>query len=67
MTLVSGVRAESFRERLRSHWSAFSRTLIGDLIATAIAILLMSVSFLVCTIATIELSHALSFVFGHIK
>jgi hypothetical protein len=55
MTLGLELRAHSLGGRLRSFWVAVSKTVIGDVIATAIAIVGMSVLFLACATGVIWL------------
>jgi len=58
MTLELELRAHSFAGRLRTFWATFSKTVIGDLIATVVAIVGMSALFLACAFAMIGLMHA---------
>jgi hypothetical protein len=57
MTLELELRAHSFGGRLRAIWTAVSKTVIGDIIATAIAITGMSVLFLACAIGVMWLTR----------
>ena len=57
----------SFREHLRgSYWTTFSKTAIGDAIATVVTILLISSIFLTCSLALVAFSRAISLVSGFI-
>jgi hypothetical protein len=53
----------SFREHVRGRdWTAFSKTAIGDAIATVVTILLISSIFLACSLALIAFLRAISLV-----
>ena len=57
MAVALELQAHSFRESLRRYWLAFSKTVIGDVVATAIAITGMAVLFLACSYAVILLTR----------
>jgi len=63
MAVQPVLRADPFRVSLRGYWTTFSKTVIGDIIATAIAVFLMSLTFLACSLAAIEFSRAISLAF----
>ena len=58
MAFSSVLRTDSLPQRLRAFWATFSATLIGDIVATAIAIIAMSALFLAGSFAVIGLSRA---------
>jgi len=47
MATKNRLPAESFRVRLRDSWASYSNTLLGDIIATVIVVLVMSGAFVV--------------------
>ena len=62
MVLQSVLRTESFAGRLRTYWTAAARTVIGDIIATAIAIGGVGLLFVAGAFAAIWLMRAASLV-----
>jgi hypothetical protein len=59
-------RANSFMEGLRQRWNAISMTLVGDLLATALAIGGMCLLFLACAFAALGLTHVAAFALRHL-
>jgi hypothetical protein len=57
---VSGVN--SFTDGLRRRWVAVSGTVVGDILATALAISLICLLFLACTFAILGCMRAAEFV-----
>lgn len=57
MAAALELESRSFRGLARRHWKAFSTTVIGDIIATAIAITGMSLLFLGCSFAVVSLTR----------
>ena len=53
MALASALPRHGFPERLRQYWTAFSATLAGDIVATAVAIAGVAAIFLACSFALI--------------
>jgi len=53
-------------ERLRDRWNAFEKTPLGDVGATVVAITLVSVVFVACTLAVIGIVHAASLMFERV-
>ena len=52
------------RKYLGGLYIAFSRTVIGDAVATAVAMSFISLGFFVCVLALIALSRAIGLAFG---
>lgn len=57
MAVAVESEARSFGGLLRRHWRVFSTTLIGDIMATAIAITGVSLLFLGCSFAVLWLAR----------
>ena len=53
------LQGRSVRGRLRGYWTAFSRTVVGDIFATFIALGAMAALFLASAFAVIGLSRAI--------
>lgn len=58
MATESMLQAESFRERLLGYWTGFSKTVVGDILSTVVAITGVSVLFLACSFGVIGLARA---------
>lgn len=66
MAAESVLRA-SFRKHLRGgYWAEFSRTAIGDAIATLVTMSLISSVFFICALALIEILRAVNLVSGFV-
>jgi hypothetical protein len=59
-------RANSFTGGWRRRWAAISTTVVGDVLATALAIGGMCMLFLACTFAVLGLMHATEFALHHL-
>ena len=57
MAVALEASGHSFHGLLLRYWTAFARTVIGDIIATAIAITGISALFLACSFAVIWLAR----------
>lgn len=53
MALASALPQHGFQGRLRRFWTAFSATLVGDFVATGVAIAGVTAIFLACSFALI--------------
>jgi uncharacterized membrane protein len=62
MAAVSVLRAR-LREHLRDCWTEFSRTVIGDIVAAAVAVCFITLMFLACSLALIALFRGISLMF----
>lgn len=58
-------RTNSFTDVLRRRWTAISATVVGDILATALAIGGMCALFLACTFGVLGLMRAAGFVLHH--
>lgn len=63
MALVSVLRTRGVRGALREFWRSFSATLIGDMVATAVALTAMCALFLACSFAVIGFSRGAGVLF----
>lgn len=50
---------------LHRYWNAFARTTVGDIVVTAIVIILISSLFVACALAVIGVARGASFMFAH--
>ncbi|HLY05497.1 MAG TPA: hypothetical protein VKR31_07100 [Rhizomicrobium sp.] len=51
---------------LQRYWNAFARTAIGDMVVTAIVIVLISSALVACALTVIGVAKGASFMFGHV-
>jgi hypothetical protein len=58
MTLEPVLRAHLLRERVRACWATVSRTVFGDILATAVAIGGIGLLFLACAFGVVALTRA---------
>lgn len=66
MAVALTFQVRSFRGMLLRYWNAFSTTLVGDIIATAIAITGIAVLFLACSFLLIWVARVGAAILHHI-